>query len=115
MVVVDELDEWLHFRPLLSSLLAHAAGDLRWVAFDTGDESVGESVGLGAVVDRLNDDNLRIGLVLMSRSIASSHPANATCVSRIKNQLNPYLLSGVSASSDDGHTADLEDCEKLVI
>lgn len=78
MVVVDELDEWLDFRPLLSSLFAHAAGDFRWVAFDAGDESVGESVGLGAVVDRLNDDNLRVELVLMSRSIASSHPAIAS-------------------------------------
>ena len=37
VVVVDELDEWLDLRPLLYSLLAHAAGDFGWVALNAGD------------------------------------------------------------------------------
>lgn len=80
VVVVDELDEWLDFRSLVSSLLAHAAGDFGWVTFDACDESIGESVGLGAVIDRLDDDHLKSMLVLMSQSIASRGPAIASCV-----------------------------------
>merc|ERR1712000_613092 len=75
VVVVDHLNEWLDFGSLLDSLLAHATSDFRRVALNACDQSVGEWVLLGALVDWLNDDD---------------------------------LLSGISASSNDGHTADLE-------
>lgn len=62
MVVVDDLDEWLHLAALVLAGLRHAAGDLRWVALDTGDDGVWERVLLGAVVLRLNNDNLLSGV-----------------------------------------------------
>ena len=58
MVVVDDLDERLHLAALRLAGLGHAAGDLLWVALDSGDESVREGVGLAAIVLRLDDDDL---------------------------------------------------------
>lgn len=58
MVVVDDLDEWLHLAALALAGLGHAAGDLQWVALDTGDERVWEGMGLAAVVLWLDDDDL---------------------------------------------------------
>ena len=58
MIVVNDLDEWLDFRALGLSGFRHAAGDLGWVAFDTGDEGVWERVGFGTGVERLDYDDL---------------------------------------------------------
>lgn len=58
VVVVDDLDERLDAAALLDLLGAHATGYLGGVALDTGDESIGEGVGLGAGVLRLDNDDL---------------------------------------------------------
>lgn len=58
VVVVDDLDERLDAAALLDLLGAHATSHLGGVALDTGDESIGEGVGLGAGVLRLDDDDL---------------------------------------------------------
>lgn len=58
VVVVDDLDERLDLGALGNTVLAHAAGDLLRVTLDAGNESVREGVGLGALVDRLDDDDL---------------------------------------------------------
>lgn len=48
---VDLLNERLDLGLLGLLRLRHAAGDLRWVALNTGDESVREGVRLGSVVE----------------------------------------------------------------
>ena len=58
MVVVDDLDEGLNAAALLDQFLAHAAGDLSRVALDSGDDGVGEGVRFGAIVVRLDNDDL---------------------------------------------------------
>lgn len=58
VVVVDGLDEGLDAAALLLLLHTHAAGHLLGVALDTGNERIGEGVRLGAIVLRLDDDNL---------------------------------------------------------
>lgn len=63
VVVVDDLDEGLDLGALLLAGLGHAAGDLGGVALDAGDDGVAEGVRLVAVVDRLDDDDLRCLLV----------------------------------------------------
>lgn len=62
MVVVDDLDERLDFTALVLAGLGHAAGDLLGVALDSGDEGVGEGVGLGAVVLGLDNHDLLSGI-----------------------------------------------------
>ena len=62
MVVVDDLDEWLHLRALVLAGLGHAASDLLGVSLDAGDEGVREGVLLAAVVLRLDDDDLLSGV-----------------------------------------------------
>ena len=57
MVVVDDLDEGLHFAALVLAGLGHSAGDLERVAFDAGDEGVREGVLFAPVVLRLDDDD----------------------------------------------------------
>lgn len=61
MVVVDNLNERLDLAALGDAVLGHATGDLGRVALDTGDEGVTEGVGLGAIVDDLDDDDLLAG------------------------------------------------------
>lgn len=61
VVLVDDLDERLDLAAAVDKLLTHAAGDLGGVALDTGDNGVGEGVGLGASVLRLDDDDLNGG------------------------------------------------------
>lgn len=51
VVVVDDLDERLDLGALGDPVLRHAAGDLRRVALDTGDEGVTEGVRLAAIID----------------------------------------------------------------
>lgn len=63
VVVVDGLDERLDAAALLLLLHTHAAGHLLGVALDTGHEGVGEGVRLGAIVLRLDDNNLHQDLV----------------------------------------------------
>lgn len=58
MVVVDDLDERLDFRALRLAGFGHAAGDLRGVAFDTGDEGVREGVSFRAGVKGLDYHDL---------------------------------------------------------
>lgn len=58
MVVVDDLDERLDLGTLGDLVLAHAAGNLRRVTLNTSDNGVRERVGLGALVGRLDDDDL---------------------------------------------------------
>ena len=57
MVVVDDLDEGLHFAALGLTGFGHAAGHLEWVAFDASDKGVRERVLFAAVVLRLDDDD----------------------------------------------------------
>jgi hypothetical protein len=59
---VDLLDKRLDLGPLGLLALRHAAGDLRRVALNAGDEGVGEGVRLGAVVERRDDDALLAGI-----------------------------------------------------
>lgn len=63
VVVVDDLDEGLDLGALLLTGLGHAAGDLGGVALDAGDDSVAEGVGLVAVVNGLDDDDLKIRML----------------------------------------------------
>lgn len=58
VVVVDDLDEGLDLAPLVLASLGHAARDLGGVSLDAGDEGVAERMGLVAVVDGLDDDDL---------------------------------------------------------
>jgi hypothetical protein len=58
VVVVDDLDERLDAAALLNLLGTHAAGHLGGIALDTSNEGIGERVGLGAAVLRLDDDDL---------------------------------------------------------
>lgn len=68
VVVVDDLDEGLDLGALLLAGLGHAAGDLGGVALDAGDDGVAEGVGLVAVVDGLDDDDLeRRGVSMRGR------------------------------------------------
>lgn len=59
VVVVDDLDERLDLGALGLAGLGHAAGHLLRVALNAGDEGVREGVRLGALVDGLDDDDLR--------------------------------------------------------
>lgn len=59
MVVVDDLDEGLDLVSLFLSGLGHAASDLGGVSLNTSDQGVTEGMGLVAVVDGLDDDNLQ--------------------------------------------------------
>jgi len=72
VVVVDDLDEGLDLGALLLSGLGHAAGDLAGVPLDAGDEGVAVGVGLGALVDRLDDDDLEERKI-PSQSFARNH------------------------------------------
>lgn len=58
MVVVDDLDKRLDAAALLDLLGTHATGHLGRVSLNTGDESVGERMSLGAGVLGLDDDDL---------------------------------------------------------
>lgn len=62
VVVVNSLDECLDGGALSNLLLAHTLGDLLWSLLNTGDNSVWEWVCLGALVVRLDDDNLLTGV-----------------------------------------------------
>lgn len=59
VVVVDDLDEGLDLVSLFLSGLGHAASDLGGVSLNTSDQGVTEGMGLVAVVDGLDDDNLQ--------------------------------------------------------
>jgi hypothetical protein len=58
VVVVDDLDEWLDLAALDLASLGHAAGDLGWVALDTGNQCVRIWVRLVSGILWLNDHNL---------------------------------------------------------
>ena len=58
VVVVDDLDEGLDLGALLLAGLAHAASELAGVSLDTGNDGMTVGVGLGAVVNGLDDDDL---------------------------------------------------------
>jgi len=57
VVVVDNLDERLDLGALLDLGLGHPAGNLLRVTLDTSDKGVREAVGLGAAIDRCDDNN----------------------------------------------------------
>ncbi len=84
MVVVDHLNEWLDFGSLLDSLLAHATSDFRRVALNACDQSVGEWVLLGALVDWLNDDDLSISVntsvLQLGYRVTIQSPLQESCV-----------------------------------
>ena len=67
VVVVDDLDEWLDLAALVLTGLAHAAGDLLWVALDTGDEGVWEGVLRGSVSCRSDrsGENYELGALVL--------------------------------------------------
>lgn len=58
VVVVNQLDEWLDGDSLGNLLSAVSSGDLQWSLLNTNDNGVWESVGLGTVIVRLDDDDL---------------------------------------------------------
>lgn len=58
VVVVDDLDERLDLGALGDTGLSHAAGDGLRVTLNAGNDGVRERVSLGALVGRLDDDNL---------------------------------------------------------
>ena len=62
MIVVDDFDERLHFTPLVGAGLRHAAGDLKRVAIDAGDECVWERMLFATVILRLDDDDFLAGV-----------------------------------------------------
>ena len=62
VVVVDDLDEWLDLAALVLAGLGHAAGDLLWVALDTGDDGVWVRPLLGTFIVLLDDDDLLASL-----------------------------------------------------
>jgi hypothetical protein len=93
VVVVHHLDEWLDFRPLLDSLLAHAAGDFGRISLDACDQGVGEGVLFCAGVDWLDEDAL-------NRFVSMPYRLSMGC---------HYLLAGIAATGDDGNTANLEE------
>lgn len=109
VVVVDDLDEWLDLGALLLAGLGHATGDLLGVALNAGNDGVREWVSLGALVDWLDDHDLKISasglrsLIMPRFSLSFPSPFHATA----------YLLAGVAATADDGDTANLEDCSRI--
>lgn len=58
VVVVDQLDESLDLGSLGNLLFAVSFGDLQWGGLDTNNDGVCESVGLGAVIVRLDNHDL---------------------------------------------------------
>jgi len=60
VVVVDDLDEWLNLASLGLAGFRHTAGDLRWVALDTGDQGVWVWVRLASSILGLNDHDLQL-------------------------------------------------------
>lgn len=119
MVVVDDLDEWLDLGSLGLAGFGHAAGDLRGVALNTGDQGVRVWVRLGSRVLWLNQHNLQRFLSALSRhilpsrifnfphQISSSSSQRALDRSEMVNCTN--LLASISAAGDDGNTANFED------
>lgn len=119
VVVVDHLDEWLDLGSLVLAGFRHAAGDLRRVTLDTSNQGVRVWVRLVSNVLGLDDYDLRIALSALPLTIPALriqflNPrlirlpiARSWGGGRVKI----YLLSGISASGNDGHTADFEDCE----
>jgi hypothetical protein len=137
VVVVDNLDEGLDAAALLDHLLTHAAGDLQGVTLNAGDDGIGEGVRLGAGVVGLDNDDLYrepgqhssawyflqllyssifdcrfvglftaivVEIVHVDQTIASSSRWDR------KTLVLSYLLTGVTATGDDGHTAHFHDC-----
>ena len=72
VVVVDDLDEGLDLGALLLASLGHPAGDLLGVALDAGDQGVAEGVRLVAIVDGLDDDDLRSKRMLAKKETMPS-------------------------------------------
>lgn len=62
VVVVDGLDEWLDLSSLSDLLSTVLLGNLQWVSFNTGNQSMGKWVSLGTFIVRLHDDNLLTGV-----------------------------------------------------
>lgn len=58
VVVVNQLDEWLDSNSLLDLLGAVSSGNLQWALLNTNDNGVWESVSLGTVIVRLDDNDL---------------------------------------------------------
>ena len=83
MIIVDGLNEWLHFRAFVLSLFGHAACDLGGIAFYACDEGVGEWVGFRAGVEGLYDHDLLA-------SIVSRVPVAAPFAVRIELKWLPF-------------------------
>jgi hypothetical protein len=66
MVVVDQLDEWLHLASLGNSLLTHSSGDFAGVTLDSGYESMAERVYLGSFVVWFEDDGFTTSIAATS-------------------------------------------------
>lgn len=62
VVVVDDLDERLDLGSLGNLLSTLSLGDLQWVSFNTGNQSMTEWVRLGTFVMWLDDHNLLTGV-----------------------------------------------------
>ena len=58
MVVVDDLDERLDLGSLSNLLGTVLLGDLQWVSFNTGNQSVTEWMRFRTLIVWLNDHNL---------------------------------------------------------
>ena len=122
VVVVDNLDEWLDFATLGLSGLRHTAGDLRGVTLNTGDDCVRVWVGLVSGILGLDNHDLcsfRQHSLFCCFSKSPSRPVISVSFlpySDIRPEGSGtviiYLLSGISASSDDRNSSDLEDCNR---
>jgi hypothetical protein len=96
VIVVYDFDEGLYFAAFLDPLLAHALCHFGGVAFDAGDEGVGEGMCFRAGVLRLDYYDL------IAEKLAEA---------RVEGCLMSweYLFAGIATSCDDGHTANLHD------
>lgn len=89
MVVVDDFDEWLDFSSLSDLLGTVLLGDLQWVSFNTGNQSVTKWVRLGTFIMWFNDNNLLTGVTTTD---------NDSCVKKegkeIVSKCEPFLKFG---------------------
>ena len=115
MVVVDDLDEWLHLAALRLAGLGHAAGDLLWVALDSGDQSVREWVGLAAIVLRLDDDDLLSCVTSTGDDGLFSTVLVYHLDVRYSRGIRFAVVCSEGGVDSTYHTADLEDCSTVSI
>ena len=99
MIVVDDLDERLHFAALVLSGFRHAACDLERIPFDAGDECVWEGMCFAAVVLRLENDNFLA-------CVAAAGDDGLGCVRLV-------VCGSSNCEGVPYHSADFKDCDSV--